>query len=134
MYGEVLQKKGAARAVKASFNMEVAVVILETSIRTYWMYVAPLCNLFVFYDGATAFDRVPRAVLEELAAAKRVGEFKIEIRRERGVPIYVEGRCVGVRLRPRLTIVKGRYGVYLVRGRRIPVAPEDDLRLLFSVV
>jgi len=114
--------------------MEVVVAILETPMRAYWMYVASVCNLFVFYDGATAFDRVPRAVLEELAAAKRASEFKIEIRRERGVPIYVEGRCVGVKLRPKITIVKGKYGIYLVRGRRIPAAPEEDLRLLFSIV
>jgi len=133
VYGEVLQKKGAARAVKANFNVEVTVAILETPMRTYWLYVAPDC-VFAFYDGVAAFDRVPRTVLEELSAAKRVGEFKIEIRRERGVAVYVKGRCVGVKLRPKLTIVKGKYGVYVVRGRRIPVAPEEDLHLLFSVV
>jgi len=114
--------------------MEVAIVTLETPMRTYWLYVAPACNLFAFYDGIAVFDRVPRAVLEELAAAKRVGEFKIEIDREKGTPIYVEGRCVGVKLRPRLTIVRGKYDVYVVRGRRIPAAPEEDLRLLFSIV
>jgi len=114
--------------------VEVVVAIVETYRRTYWLYSAPECGLFALYDGVTAFSRVPRAVLEELAAAKRIGEFKIEIRRERGTPIYVEGMCVGVKLRPRLTIVKGTYGVYMVRGRRIPVAPEEDLRLLFSIV
>jgi len=114
--------------------MEVVIAVLETPRLTFWMYVAPDCNLFTLYDGQTAFDRVPHTVLEELAAAKEAGEFRIEVRRERGVPIHVEGKCVGVRLRPRLTIVKGMYGVYVVRGRRIPVAPEEDLRLLFSVV
>jgi len=114
--------------------MEVVVAVLETPRSTYWMYVVPDCNVFAFYDGAAAFDRVPRVVLEELAAAKRASEFKVEIRREMSVPMYVEGRCVAVKLRPRLTIVRGKHGVYVVRGRRIPVAPEEDLRLLFSLV
>jgi len=113
--------------------MDVIVVVLETPRRTYWLYSAPECGLFAFYDGATTFSRVPYAMLEELAVAKKAG-LKIEIRREKGVPIHVEGKCVGVKLRPRLTIVRGKYGVYVVRGWQIPVAPEEDLRLLFSVV
>jgi len=114
--------------------MEVIIAVLETPRLTYWMYSAPDCGIFAFYDGVAVFDRVPRTVLKELAAAKKVGEFKIEISREKGIPIYAEGECVGVKLKPRLTIVKGIHGVYVIRGRRIPAAPEEDLRLLFSVV
>jgi len=114
--------------------MEVVIITLETPMRTYWMYSAPDCGIFAFYDGAAAFDRVPRTVLKELAAAKKAGEFKIEVRRERGLPIYVEGRCVGVKLRPRLVVVRGKYGVYVVRGRRVPVAPEEDVRLILALI
>jgi len=114
--------------------MRVIIAVLETPMHIYWIYSVPDCNLFVFYDGVAAFDKVPLTVLEELAAAKRTGEFRIEVRRERGVPIHVEGKCVGVKLRPRLVIVRGKYGVYVVRGQQVPVAPEEDLRLLLAVV
>jgi len=114
--------------------VEIVVAIVETCRHIYWLYSAPECGLFAFYDGTTAFDQVPRAVLEEISAAKRVGEFKIEVRRERGMPIYVNGKCVGVRLRPRLVVLRGKYGVYVVRGREVPLVPGEDLQLIFSTI
>jgi len=115
--------------------MEVVMAILETPMRAYWIYSASDCRLFAFYDGTTSFSRVPPAVLEELAAAKRAGEFRVEIRRTDATPICVEGKCIGARLKPRLVVVKGKYGVYVVRGRRVPLAvPEEDVRLLLAVV
>jgi len=114
--------------------MEVVVAVLETPRLTYWMYSVPQCKLFAFYDGRAAFGRVPSVVLKELEAAKKAGEFSVEIRREDGVPIYVKGECVGVRLKPRLAIVRGKYGVYVLRGWEVPLAPGEDLQLIFSVV
>jgi len=114
-------------------QVEVVVATLETPRGTYRLYSVPECRLFALYDGRTAFDRVPRQVLDELAAAKRAGEFAVEVVREAGAPIYSGGSCVAVKLRPRLTIVRGKYGVYVLRGRRLPLAPEEDLRLILSI-
>jgi len=98
--------------------VRVVVAILETPMRTYWLYSAPDCGgLFAFYDGAAAFDRVPRTVLKELAAAKRAGAFRAEVREAEGEPVYSGGRCVGVRLRPRVLVVRGPYGIAVMRGR-----------------
>jgi len=99
--------------------MKVVVVVIETPRSTYWLYSAPDCGgLFALYDGVAAFERVPRAVLEELAAAKRAGEFRAEVRVAEGEPVYSGGRCVGVRLRPRVLVLRGAYGVAVVRGRQ----------------
>jgi len=98
--------------------MRVVVAVLETPMRTYWIYSAPDCGgLFALYDGVAAFERVPRAVLEELAAAKRAGAFRAEVREAEGEPVYSGGRCIGVRLRPRVLVLRGAHGVTVVRGR-----------------
>jgi len=115
-------------------QVEAVIAVLETPRAIYWLYSVPECRLFALYDGRTAFDRVPRQVLEELSVAKRVGEFRAEIRREIGLPIYAGERCVAVKLKPRLTVVKGIYGVYVIRGREVPVAPEEDLHTIFAVI
>jgi len=110
------------------------VAIIETPRHTYRLYSVPECRFFVFYDGVTAFDRVPSVVLKEITAAKRSGEFKVEIYIEEGAPVYINGECVAVKLKPRLVIAKGKHGVYVIRGRQLPIAPEEDLRLVLTIV